>query len=648
MTRDGEDGVALFQEAIEASPTGILLLECDGTIVLANRALERLLGYARAELIGEGVDRLLPGATAAIQAGGPLSQAPVETGAEAPAYRCELNGRRTDGSPLPVEIAWNAIETSAGPLLLASVVDATGRRRPEAARHPQLEERLAFERLVSELSARFINMPLPDIDGAMRGALQRICAAMSIDRSALYRMTPDGLLSDALSWESEDVARAATPELANEQFPGTMVGLRAGEVVRFSTTDDVPTEADRNAYRAAGTKSAIVIPLSVDGRFVGAVSFSAVRAERAWSAEDVHRLRVMASLFDQVLARRHRDEALRRALAEVERLKDDLQVENVQLREVADGGEFALVVGRSAAVRQVLAQIHRVAATDSTVLLFGETGTGKELFATQIHEAGARKSRAMVRVNCAAIPTTLIESELFGREKGAFTGALARQIGRFELADHSTIFLDEVGDLPSEMQVKLLRVLEERRIERLGSPRSIPVNTRIIAATHRNLEQRIVEGAFRQDLYYRLNVFPIRVPPLRERAEDIPLLVWRFAGEFAKAFGKPVESISKESLLALQHYAWPGNIRELRNVVERAMITATSPRLTIAPPQASASSERHSPKLVDVEKEHIRRVLERTGWRIRGVEGAAECLGLKPTTLETRMAKLGLRRPGAA
>jgi formate hydrogenlyase transcriptional activator len=252
----------------------------------------------------------------------------------------------------------------------------------------------------------------------------------------------------------------------------------------------------------------------------------------------------------------------------------------------------------------------------------------------------------MVQVNCAAIPATLIESELFGREKGAYTGALARQVGRFEFADRSTIFLDEIGDLPPDVQVKLLRVLEERLIERLGSPRPIPIDTRIIAATHRNLEQRIAEGAFREDLYYRLNVFPIHVPPLRERVEDIPLLVWRYVEEFSKAFGKHIDSIDRDSLAALQHYAWPGNIRELRNVVERALITASSRRLTITLPQASAAATRRSPKLVDVEKEHIRAVLEGTGWRIRGAGGAADRLGLKPTTLETRIAKLGLKRPG--
>jgi transcriptional regulator with GAF, ATPase, and Fis domain len=306
----------------------------------------------------------------------------------------------------------------------------------------------------------------------------------------------------------------------------------------------------------------------------------------------------------------------------------------------------SLVGGRSEAVRRVLTQIEQVAATSSTVLLLGETGTGKELFATQIHQLSARRARAMVRVNCSAIPATLMESELFGREKGAFTGALARQIGRFELADHSTIFLDEIGDLPLDIQVKLLRVLEERQIERLGSPKPIGVDTRIVAATHRNLLQRIAEGAFREDLYYRLNVFPIEVPPLRERGEDIPLLVWRFVEEFSKAFGKSIDAIPPENMAALQHYGWPGNIRELRNVVERAVILAAGPRLTIpVPATASTGSGRRSEKLIDVQTQHIRRVLESVGWRIRGLGGAADRLGLQPTTLETRMAKLGLRRP---
>ena len=313
--------------------------------------------------------------------------------------------------------------------------------------------------------------------------------------------------------------------------------------------------------------------------------------------------------------------------------------------------ETGSIVGQSPAIRRVLGQAHQVAGTNSTVLLLGETGTGKELFATHIHELSDRRPRSMVKVNCSAIPDTLVESELFGREKGAFTGAVSRQAGRFELADRSTIFLDEIGDLSPDVQVKLLRVLEERQIERLGSSASIRVDTRIIAATHRDLEQRVADGTFREDLFYRLNVFPIRVPALRERVEDIPLLVGRFVDEFSKVFHKPVDTIPGETITALQSYPWPGNIRELRNVVERAMIVTTSRHLAIAVPVQSTpdgAGSIHSEKLADVEERHIRSVLQSAGWRIRGAGGAADRLGLRPTTLETRMAKLGLTRPKAS
>jgi formate hydrogenlyase transcriptional activator len=342
----------------------------------------------------------------------------------------------------------------------------------------------------------------------------------------------------------------------------------------------------------------------------------------------------------------HSDDAIADALRRIGAVLDQLQAENVYLRrETQERLGTGIIVGESPAVRRVLDQVRQVAATDSTVLLLGETGTGKELFATQIHELSARRGRPMVRVNCSAIPATLMESELYGREKGAFTGALARQIGRFELADHSTIFLDEVGDLPQDVQVKLLRVLEERQIERLGSPKAIRVDTRIIAATHRDLEQRITDGAFREDLFYRLNVFPIQVPPLRERVEDIPLLIWRFVDEFSRAFGKRIDAISRDNMTTLQQYTWPGNIRELRNVVERAMIVTSGTRLTLTLPTTTMAASKRSVKLADVEKEHIRSVLETTGWRVRGSGGAADRLGLKPTTLETRLAKLGLKRP---
>jgi formate hydrogenlyase transcriptional activator len=310
------------------------------------------------------------------------------------------------------------------------------------------------------------------------------------------------------------------------------------------------------------------------------------------------------------------------------------------------GGD--MLVGESAALCRVRDLADEVAVTDATVLILGETGTGKELFATYIHEGSARRARPMVRVNCAAVPETLLESELFGRERGAFTGASDRQVGRFELADRSTIFLDEIGDLPANAQVKLLRVLEERQIERLGNPKPIRVDTRIIAATHCDLEAAVPEGRFREDLFYRLNVFPIRLPSLRERVEDIPLLVWRYVTEFSATFGKKIETITSQTMAALQRYPWPGNVRELRNVVERAMIKSRGGELPIELPRPVLSSVNRSERLVDVETEHMRQVLDFTRWRIRGANGAADRLGLRPTTLESRMAKLGLRRPTAA
>jgi formate hydrogenlyase transcriptional activator len=300
---------------------------------------------------------------------------------------------------------------------------------------------------------------------------------------------------------------------------------------------------------------------------------------------------------------------------------------------------------KSPAIQQVLAQIRQVAPTPATVLLLGETGTGKEVMARAIHDLSPRRQRRMIGVSCAAIPPALIESELFGREKGAYTDAHSQQIGRFEAAHQSTLFLDEIGDLPMAIQVKLLRVLQERVIERLGSAQPVKVDVRIIAATNRNLEDAVRDKTFREDLYYRLNVFPVVVPPLRERVEDIPPLVWTFIEEFAHSFGKTIESISEESLLELQRYPWPGNVRELRNVIERAVILATGPDLVVAAPRRDGPQRsRTAMTLTELEISHIRAVLTSTKWRVRGSGGAAERLGLKPTTLESRMARLGIAR----
>ena len=303
------------------------------------------------------------------------------------------------------------------------------------------------------------------------------------------------------------------------------------------------------------------------------------------------------------------------------------------------------IIGYSEAIRRVLAQAERVATTDSTVLLLGETGSGKELLARVIHHLSGRRERPLVKVNCAALPATLVESELFGRERGAYTGALTRQAGRFEVADGSTLFLDEVAELPLELQAKLLRVLEDGEFERLGSTRPIRVDVRVIAATNRDLAKAVEQGTFREDLYYRVNVFPITVPPLRERAEDIPHLVWAFVQELGESMGKPIDTVPRATMDALRRYPWPGNVRELRNVIERAMIMSRSSTLEVELPRADGSRALEATRLEEVERRHILAILERTGWRVRGQGGAAILLGLKPTTLEARMQKLGIKRP---
>ncbi len=351
----------------------------------------------------------------------------------------------------------------------------------------------------------------------------------------------------------------------------------------------------------------------------------------------------------EIEERKQRETALQNAYAEIKALTNRLHLENIELqKEVMRGGAFTEIIGQSKAIARVFHQIEQVAPQNATVLLLGETGTGKGLIARAIHHRSARKGRAMITVNCAALPVNLIESELFGREKGAFTGAAARQMGRFELADGGTIFLDEIGEMPQELQVKLLRVIQDGEFERLGSPQSIKVDVRIIAASNRNLLQEVHAGRFREDLFYRLNVFPIIIPPLRQRSDDIPLLVYSFVDKFNKKIGRNITTISKEILHLFQQYPWPGNVRELESVIERAIITSPGTTLQVSDQFDTGhkpTTGRQIKKLADLECDHIVSVLQQTGWRVEGEKGAAVLLGLNPSTLRARMRKYGLSRP---
>jgi PAS domain S-box-containing protein len=354
--------------------------------------------------------------------------------------------------------------------------------------------------------------------------------------------------------------------------------------------------------------------------------------------------RLMGLSLD-ITERKGMEERLTENLKEIEALKERLKMENVYLQEeIKLLVEHADIVGQSAAMKKVLSRAEQVALTDSTVLLLGETGTGKDLLARAIHNLSSRKGRPMMTVNCASLPPTLIESELFGREKGAYTGALTRMAGRFEIADGSTLFLNEIGELPLELQGKLLRFLEEGSFERVGSTKPLRVDVRIVAATNRDIEREVKDGRFRQDLFYRLNVFPIVIPPLRERLEDIPLLVRAVVKEFQKKMGKEVESIPKKTMQALQSYSWPGNVRELRNLIEHAMILSGGKTLDIPVPKRAPSERYAAGSLEDMDRMHVMAALEKTGWRISGQGGAAELLGLKRTTLQAKMKKLGIKR----
>jgi formate hydrogenlyase transcriptional activator len=390
-----------------------------------------------------------------------------------------------------------------------------------------------------------------------------------------------------------------------------------------------------------GIRAAASVPLEIKGKLMGTLNVGSRTPGRYGEAE----VSLLEAIAEQVSL------ALENLLAyeEIAALKSRLEEENLYLQEeVRSEAAFGDVIGESPAILGVLGKVRKVAGTDSTVLITGETGTGKELIVRAIHGLSRRKDKILVKVNCAALPAGVIESELFGHEKGAFTGALTRKVGRFELANGGTLFLDEVGDLPLALQAKLLRVLQEGEFERVGGTHTLKVDVRMIGATNRNLEQAVGEERYRADLYYRLNVFPIVIPPLRERPKDIPRLARHFAMLYAAKMGKNVGRMSSEVLARLSAYSWPGNVRELQNVIERAVILSPDGRFDLgemvaAPPPGNPGEKPQS--LEDVERRHIEAVLDQTRWRISGDRGAAKILGLKRTTLEARMKKLGIQRP---
>lgn len=505
----------------------------------------------------------------------------------------------------------------------------------------QIERERDRSEMLLEINNMLVsNTNLRELLSAISACLRRVIPH-DVAGLSLYDATGNNLRVSALE-------SPANEDLFIEGEAIAIEGTPAGQA--FTTRQPVLTKAydpDKlstlKRFSDAGLKSGCVVPLVSRDRALGVLGVSSFR-EDAFTQEDAELLsqiaRQVAIAVDNALAFR-----------EIDALKNRLEEEKLYLEEeINTEYNFEEIIGSSRALRRVLQEVETVARTDSTVLIFGETGTGKELLARAIHNLSLRRSRTLVRVNCAAIPTGLIESELFGHEKGAFTGAIERRIGRFELAHQGTIFLDEVGDVPLELQAKLLRVLQEQEFERLGSSRTIRVDVRVVAATNCDLAQMVAEKKFRSDLYYRLNVFPISLPPLRERPEDIPLLVNFFAHKFSQQIRKPIERISTETMSALTSYNWPGNIRELQNLIERAVILSRGSVLEIPLAELKRSAKTTTDQtevttLEAIEREHIISVLRESNWVIGGAAGAAARLGVPRTTLNNKMRKLGISRP---
>ncbi len=507
-----------------------------------------------------------------------------------------------------------------------------------ALAHQQECERL--DQLIREVALELIRVAGTDSDGGVDRFLQHVVEEVDADRGTLIAACDrTETVEVAHGWARRMIADSdLAPDAPRLKWFLEQLAAQGGDVVIF----DASTSLVRPAALGA-VQSAIAVSVAARGRRTYTLTLEAVRTPRAWPASTVDRVRFLGQMLAGAAHRVHQPSALR--VMPVTARPDDRRRET-EPQPAATMPGFDDIVGTSIPLHTALARLEQVAPTDSTVLLLGETGTGKELFARAVHAHSRRHQHNLVSVNCAALPPTLIESELFGHERGAFTGALADRQGRFELAHRGTIFLDEIGDFPLELQAKLLRVVQNGEFERVGSSRTRKVDVRIIAATHRHLDATVASGEFRADLYYRLSVFPIRLPPLRERPEDIPGLVWAYIQKRQQAMGRWITHVPANLMQRLQAHAWPGNVRELENVIERALIHSRGEAIDLLDdlePQAHPDAADMT-TLSSVERKHIQDVLRECDWRINGNGNAAEQLGLHPNTLRFRMKKLGINR----
>ncbi|HTQ62553.1 MAG TPA: sigma 54-interacting transcriptional regulator [Candidatus Solibacter sp.] len=578
----------LWKKLFEFSPDAVFVTDQTGAIVRANAQAERMFGYDLADLNGRPVEALVPERFRSTH-----PQHRAEYAAE-PHIRpmgagLELYGLRKDGSEFPVDIMLSPVEAEGGSLVVAVVRDITRRKTAEEG---------------------------------LRRSEARLRSLFEFSPDAILVIDQTGKITEANA-QVENFFGYGRAELL-----GQNVELLIPEKFRQSHAGHRQQYTTQPRVRTMGAGLELYGRRKDGGEFPVDIMLGPIAGPEGAS--------VLAVIRD--LTQKKRDEeALRRGELERRYLEEELQTEY----------RFEEIIGESRALKRVLKQVETVAREEATVLILGETGTGKELIARAIHELSPRRERTFVKLNCSAIPAGLLESELFGHEKGAFTGAIAQKIGRLELAHEGTLFLDEIGDLPLELQPKILRALQEREFDRLGGTRTIPVNVRLIAATNRNLAKMVADHEFRSDLYYRLKVFPIEIPPLRERREDIPILVNYFVHKHSRRMNRELVSVPPETMGALQTWSWPGNVRELENFMERAVILTQGPvlraplsELKMIDQPASGSD----PNLENAEREHILRVLRETKGMIGGPHGAAERLGLKRTTLNSKMKKLRIAR----
>ncbi|MFQ5675217.1 MAG: sigma 54-interacting transcriptional regulator [bacterium] len=616
-------GEARFRKIFDYSNDAIFIMDPEGDkIIDANQKACEMLEYSHDELLLKSTSAIHPHEVNALIA---FSRSVLKKGH---GWTSELSCMTKSGLTLPSEISASTIEINGLTCVIAMIRDITARKKAEAA--------------LRESENRINRILLKKSEASLERVRQQNELILQAAGEGIYGLDTKGnttfvnpAAAALIGWDPAELIGLSQHDILHHSKPdGTPYSRLSCPIYAAFSDGKIHYVENEVFWRKDGSSFPVEYtstPIRKNGALVGAVV-----------------------VFKDITERKQSEAALRKALEEIERLKNRLQAENIYLREeIQTEKNFEEIIGQSQDLIKVLRKAEQVAPTDASVVLQGETGTGKELIARAIHNLSTRKERPLVKMNCGAIPQGLLDSELFGHEKGAFTGAIQKRIGRFELADGGTIFLDEIAELPSEAQVRLLRILQEHEFERVGSSQAVKVDVRIIAATNRNLEDLSKKGIFRSDLYYRLNVVPLELPPLRERKSDIQPLVNCFLAKFAKKMGKPVPDISTETLSKLTNYPWPGNIRELENVIERTVILSQGPTITIDDAfEAQIDANRSGPtttptnkSLEAFERDHILRVLKETEFVIDGKRGAAAILEIHPNTLRFRMKKLGIQRP---